>query len=87
MITVEISVEGSDDNLGMGKWSCVPAVGERLTVGGNDYTITERSWGLCCRGDGSPLWDSPCVLLSVIPENAKDQATPTRPAAHTQPTE
>jgi hypothetical protein len=68
MITVDIMEERRDGqySLARAEWCAVPAVGETLSTGQGDYQVVRRAWGILCKGDGSPIWDKPCVTLLVF---------------------
>ena len=69
MINVEILVEGQD-SLGVAQWECVPDVGERLTIGTDNYIVTYRGWGVGFAGNGQLLRGDQCVSLELRPEHA-----------------
>lgn len=67
MITIEFYKDGSDDNVAIVSWPCAPSVGETVTLDRREYEVTSRAWGTHCYGDGTPLWDKPCMSISLKP--------------------
>ena len=65
MILVELIDEDTGECLAMPEWVAVPNVGERFSNGGEDYLVVDRGWGVCCKGDGSPLWGEQCITITL----------------------
>lgn len=70
MIEIDIIEKDSGECLARSKWSAVPDVGEKFSVGLTDYIIAGREWGVCVDGNGKALWGLQCVELLVVKTNA-----------------
>lgn len=64
MIQVEL-LEEDGEILAMANWTAIPDVGERFSTGQGDYEVIDRGWGICCKGDYSPIWGQQCVTLTL----------------------
>ena len=71
MTTVEFFEEGEEYPIASGLFSCVPAVGESITIREKHYEVLARSWGFCCDGTGETLWNKPCVAIGLGPWKEK----------------
>jgi len=67
---VEFYVDDAEDPIGTAsEWDGdLPLPEDLFTTGGVTYQVVERNWGTMCKGDGSPLWNSPCcsVILTEL---------------------